>query len=109
MLATISYIWKEQIRLIPLIKRAGGLEIGVDIWEQLSPDSSSYSVEFPGIPAFGCFVLIILTIELWKFCTSHTEENLEEYLIWLLMFAPWLYLFSSAYREGPDFQHMSLR
>ncbi len=53
--------------------------------------------------AFGIFVLIILSAELWKFCTTDTENNLKEYILWMLMFVPWLYLISPAYRSGYGF------
>ncbi|RKU09691.1 hypothetical protein C6501_14910 [Candidatus Poribacteria bacterium] len=53
--------------------------------------------------AFGIFVLIILSVEIWKFCTTDAEHNLKEYLIWVLMFVPGLYLISPAYRSGYGF------
>lgn len=53
--------------------------------------------------AFGIFVLIILSAELWKFCTTDAEYHLKEYCIWILMFLPWLYIISPAYRSGYGF------
>lgn len=53
--------------------------------------------------AFGIFVLIILSVELWKFCTTDAEYHLKEYFLWVLMFGPWLYSLSPAYREGYGF------
>ena len=53
--------------------------------------------------AFGFFTALILAIELWKFCTTKTEEHLKEYALWLFMFIPWLYLASPAYRSGYGF------
>ncbi len=53
--------------------------------------------------AFGIFVLIILSIELWKFCTTDAEYHLKEYCLWVLMFGPWLYILSPAYRGGYGF------
>ncbi len=53
--------------------------------------------------AFGVFVLIILSAEIWKFCTSDTEDNLKEYVLWMIMFVPWLYLISPAYHSGYGF------
>lgn len=50
--------------------------------------------------SFGLFVLVILCAEIWKFCTTETESYLKEYLIWILMFVPGLYLISPAYRSG---------
>ena len=52
---------------------------------------------------FGGFVLPIVVIELWRFLTTDTEENLSEYALWVLMFVPWLYLFCSAYHSGGGF------
>ena len=53
--------------------------------------------------AFGVFVLIILSAELWKFYTTDSEHNLKEYVLWMLMFVPGLYLISPAYRSGYSF------
>lgn len=58
---------------------------------------------------FGGFVLAIVLIELWRFLTTDTEENLPEYVLWVLMFVPWLYLFCPAYHSGVAFQTMSRR
>ena len=52
---------------------------------------------------FGFFVLIIVAVELWKFCITDTEADLTEYILWLLMFAPLLYLISPVYRQGYGF------
>ena len=90
-LAIITYLWKEQIPqgrqryfrtfLSGFIVFLGGLS-----WE-----------------GFGFFGIIILSAELWKFCTTETEEHLKEYLLWVFMFVPWLYLISPAYRSGYGF------
>ncbi len=87
----ISYLWKEQMQpghrrtlatvLCGFIVFLGGLS-----WE-----------------AFGIFVLIILSAEIWKFCTTDAEENLKEYLIWVIIFVPGLYLISPSYRSGYGF------
>ena len=53
--------------------------------------------------AFGFFTVLILAVELWKFCTTNTEQHLKKYALWLLMFIPWLYLASPAYRSGYGF------
>lgn len=53
--------------------------------------------------AFGIFVLIILSVEMWKFCTTDAEYHLKEYCIWVFMFVPWLYILSAAYRSGYGF------
>ena len=52
---------------------------------------------------FGVFIFVILCAEIWQFLISEQEEHLGEYLIWFLMFAPMLYLFSPAYRDGSGF------
>ena len=57
---------------------------------------------------FGFFVLMIVAVELWKFCTTDREQQLKESLLWMLMFVPWLYLISPAYRSGYGFStHVS--
>ena len=90
-LAIITYLWKDQILqgrqryfrifLSGFIVFLGGLS-----WE-----------------GFGFFGIIILSAELWKFCTTETENYLKEYLLWVLTFVPWLYLISPAYRSGYGF------
>ncbi len=90
-IAIITYLWKEKMQpgrhrylttaLCGFIVFLGGLS-----WE-----------------AFGIFVLILLSAEIWKFCTTEVEENLKEYILWVLMFVPWLYLISPAYRSGYGF------
>lgn len=52
---------------------------------------------------FGVFICIILAVEIWQFLISEREETLGEYLIWVLMFVPTLYLFSPTYRHGSGF------
>ena len=90
-LAVISYLWKEQVhrpRSRLIFSGISGLFIflGGLSWE-----------------GFGVFVLVILALELWRFVTSESEKHLIEYLVWVLMFAPWLYLTSPAYRQGIGF------
>ena len=90
-LTVIMYLWKEQAEqqryrfgctaLSGFFMCLGGLS-----WE-----------------GFGVFGLVILAIELWRFLTSETEERLTEYLLWMFMFVPWLYLLSPAYRHGEGF------
>ena len=92
-LVVITYLWKEQIhrRYIRLLLSGmsgffmflGGLS-----WE-----------------GFGVFMLVILVVELWRFLSSETEaeSHLVECLIWVIMFVPWLYVFSPAYRQGTGF------
>ena len=89
--AVSSYLWKEQASpgrqkhlrsvVAGMIVFLGGLS-----WE-----------------GFGIFVLIILCVELWKFCSTETEEDFTSYLIWVLLFVPWLYLLIPAYRGGYGF------
>ena len=91
MLATLAvtiYLWKENItRATPRYICAGLSGICVFVgglsWE-----------------GFGGFVLVIVVVELWRFLTTDTEENLSEYLLWVLMFVPTLYLLSPVYRSG---------
>ena len=52
---------------------------------------------------FGVFLGIILVVELWRFLTSETEEDLGLYALWVLTFVPSLYLASAAYRNGYGF------
>ena len=90
-LAVTSYLWKKQIepgRRRYLVTALSGFIVllGSMSWE-----------------GFGFFLLIILSIELWTFCTTDTEHNFKEYVLWILMFVPWLYLISPAYRSGSGF------
>ncbi|RKU35718.1 hypothetical protein C6496_15560 [Candidatus Poribacteria bacterium] len=52
---------------------------------------------------FGVFLSVILFVELWRFLTTETENNLCLYLLWVLSFVPTLYLASPAYRNGYGF------
>ncbi len=90
-LAITSYLHKEQLqpgkwRTITTIFCGVIVFLGGFSWE-----------------AFGVFVLILLFMELWKFCTTSTEQDFREHLIWCLMFVPGLYLISPAYRSGYGF------
>ena len=90
-LAVTSYLWKEQI------------EPG---WRRyIATGTSGFIVFLGGMSweAFGLFLLIIIVIELYKFCTTDAEARLKEYLLWCLIFVPWLYIFSPAYRSGYGF------
>ena len=49
---------------------------------------------------FGVFLSVILIVELWRFLSSETENNLGLYLLWMCCFVPILYLASPAYRNG---------
>ena len=35
---------------------------------------------------FGFFLIVIMSVELWKFCTTNAEDNIKEYILYLLMF-----------------------
>ena len=90
-LAVTSYLWKEQIdpghrRWIATVLAGFIVFLGGMSWE-----------------GFGLFVLIILTIELWKFCTTDAKHARKEYLAYILIFVPLLYLISPAYRSGYGF------
>ncbi|MCY3552015.1 MAG: hypothetical protein OXH39_16260 [Candidatus Poribacteria bacterium] len=115
--AVISYLWKE------------GMAPGRRRW--IATAIAGFTVFLGGLSweGFGFFVLMIVGIELWKFCSTDTEHDptmdgnrtesayylkvngnrtesayyLKEYLLWMLMFVPWLYLISPAYRSGSGF------
>ena len=90
-LAVFGYLFKERMEvgfrrtavncLCGLVVLIGGLS-----WE-----------------AFGVFVLVIVSLEMWKFMRGEGVENYSEYLIWVLMFVPGLFLLSPAYRNGYGF------
>ncbi|MYH81452.1 hypothetical protein F4009_14855 [Candidatus Poribacteria bacterium] len=90
-LTVIMYLWKEQAEQQRY--RFGGTAL------------SGFFMCLGGLSweGFGVFGLVILAIELWRFLTSETEERLTEYLLWMFMFVPWLYLLSPAYRHGEGF------
>ena len=96
-LTVLTYLWKEQLQqpryrfgcaaLSGFFMLLGGLS-----WE-----------------GFGIFGLVILAVELWRFLTTETEEYFTEYLLWVFLFVPWLYLLSPAYRQGEGFStHLSV-
>ncbi len=87
-LAVISYLWKER------------MELG---WQRWITTALCGVIVFLGgmsWEGFGFFLIIIIALELWKFCTTDTEDRLIEYVLWTLMFVPWLYFISPAYRSG---------
>ena len=90
-LTVITYLWKEQAQ-----RRS---------YRFLGTALSGFFMFLGGLSweGFGVFGVVILAIELWRFLTSEKEEQLTEYLLWVLMFVPWLYLFSPAYRGGEGF------
>ena len=46
---------------------------------------------------------MIVIVELWRFLTTDAEERLLEYVLWVLMFVPTLYVLSPAYHSGSGF------
>ena len=52
---------------------------------------------------FGVFVITLLFTEVWQFLTTDEDNSIGEYLVWILMFVPSLYLASPAYRSGTGF------
>ena len=54
---------------------------------------------------FGGFVMAIIAVEFWRFLTTDTEEHLQEYIIWVSTFVPWLYLLCPAYHSGGGFSN----
>ena len=90
-LAIVSYLWREQIpdgyrRTIATIFCGLTVLLGGLSWA-----------------GYGVFLLVIMVVELWKFCTTDTEERILEYLIWIGTFVPWLFLLSPIYRRGVGF------
>ena len=90
-LAVTSYLWKEQMpagwrRCVVTALAGFTVFLGGLSWE-----------------GFGFFLLMIIAVELWKFCTTDKEDHLQEYLLWMLMFVPWLFLIHPTYRHGAGF------
>lgn len=87
-LAVISYLWKER------------MELGWRRWITTALCGATVFLGGMSWEGFGFFLIIIIALELWKFCTTDTENRLIEYVLWTLMFVPWLYFISPAYRSG---------
>lgn len=89
--AVTSYLYKE------------GMEPGRRRW--IATALAGFTVFLGGLSweGFGFFVLMVVALELYKFCSTSTEQHLKEYLLYILMFVPWLYLISPAYRSGYGF------
>ncbi len=87
-LAVISYLWKER------------MELGWRRWMATALCGTTVFLGGMSWEGFGFFLIIIIVLELWKFCTTDTEDQLMEYILWMLMFVPWLYFISPAYRSG---------
>ena len=64
--------------------------------------ASSLSVCIGGLSweGFSIFLIIIMCVELWRFLTTETEEELGYYVLWTLTFVPLLVLGSPVYRGG---------
>ncbi|MCE2399967.1 hypothetical protein J4G08_03670 [Candidatus Poribacteria bacterium] len=96
-LTVTTYLWKYQTqstkhRYFLSVVSGGFAFLGGLSWE-----------------GFGVFICVILSVEIWQFLISEQEERLGEYLIWVLMFVPTLYLFSPTYRHGSGFTtHLEL-
>ena len=90
-LAITGYLWKEQLR---------------PGWQRyLATVLAGFTVFLGGLSweGFGFFLLIVHAVELWKFCTTETEQHLKVYLLWMFVFVPGLFLISPAYRSGYGF------
>ncbi|RKU17074.1 hypothetical protein C6501_05020 [Candidatus Poribacteria bacterium] len=90
-LTVTTYLWKENItskwtRYLCTVLSGFFVFLGGLSWE-----------------GFGGFVLAIVAVELWRFLTTDAEERLWEYVLWVLMFVPSLYLLSPAYHSGSGF------
>ena len=56
---------------------------------------------------FGVFLFILLFVELWRFLSSETDDDLKYYCFWVISFVPLLFIASPAYRSGEWFaQHL---
>ena len=53
---------------------------------------------------FGVFLSIIIVVEVWRFLSTETEDDLAFYLLWVCLFVPTLYIASPAYRKGTCFR-----
>lgn len=91
MLSVISYLWKAQ------------LPLGRNRW--IATVLSGIVVFLGGLSweAFGVFVLIIVVLEMWKFCTTTSEQQLHEYILWIAIFVPLLYILAPIYRRGTGY------
>ena len=56
---------------------------------------------------FGVFLFILHFVELWRFLSSETDEDLKYYCLWVISFVPLLFIASPVYRRGEWFaQHL---
>lgn len=57
---------------------------------------------------FGVFLGVIVVMEICRFLSTKTKEDLANYTLWVCCFVPTLYLASSAYRNGYGFaEHLA--
>ena len=63
---------------------------------------SSLSVCIGGLSweGFGIFLIVIMSVEFWRFLSSETEEGLGYYVLWTLTFVSLLIFGSPVYRGG---------
>ena len=87
-LAITTYLYKEQ------------MQHGPRRWIATAVAGCTVCVGGLSWEGFGVFFFIIMSTELWKFCTTDAEDNIKEYILYILMFVPWLYLISPVYRSG---------
>ena len=108
-LAIVSYLWKKRIPFKPHDSdfRNGSiptrLKSSIRNWRRYLATALCGGIVFLGglsWEGYGVFLLVIFVTELWQFCKTDTEEQLLEYIIWIAMFVPTLYLISPAYRDG---------
>lgn len=72
--------------------------------------TSGFIVFLGGISweGFGVFLSVIIVVEICRFLASDTEDELGDYILWVLCFVPTLYLASPAYRSGYGFaEHLA--
>ena len=90
-LAITTYLWAQQTqhprrRLFFTLASSLSVCVGGLSWE-----------------GFGVFLIVILSVELWRFLTSETEERIGLYLLWTLIFVTTLYFVSPVYHSGKSF------
>ena len=56
---------------------------------------------------FGIFIGILVFVEIWRFLSLKTDEELKYYTLWVVSFVPALFIAAPAYRSGEYFaQHL---
>ena len=78
------------------------LQISGSQWRYLWTLLSGFLMFLGGLSweGFGVFLCIVLCVEVWRFLSSETEEDLPCFALWVFSFVPALYLASPAYRSG---------